>query len=770
MVTVNNTKQTYQFANLSGTPGALTGTVTVPFTVNPGNKKLMLLWVFSGDISVDNSHISSATFSGQNFITQAPAPLYNYGFTGHKIVNPPVGAGTVTINFLYPGSSGGNINIVIACFDNVDQVNHFVEHANWGGTSGSNTTTSNIKDRATYGLPTLNRGFRPVTVGLAVSSQMTAVDHNGDHGQAAFLPGGTGLVVWNTQVSSGSVTTAPNNSGIAQCGSFTGATYHGSYLGVMDQLNSWGSEKIGITGQATPCTPSPIWQLLVPLANATNVNEMFIQEALPEATAITQPATIITNNKATLNGLVNGNGYATNTYIEYGTAPGVYSATTPALPTGSVSANYNQVVTGLIPNTTYYFRVVADNGNGVSYGNELSFATLNTPAVHTTSATSVNPTGATLNGYANNSNNAGNVFFEYGTVPGTYTNTTANQVSNASATNQNFNQILSGLILGQTYYYRARMVITGDSTIYAGVEMSFTPATLPTATTKPESLITNNSAQLNGEVSAGGIPAIYSFEYGTTPAFGSSTPPVAITGATLQNVFFNISGLSQNTTYYYRIKATNANGTQYGLMESFITWGLPTGNTLPTVGGWSTVNIAGFADINDISATAHLEYTQTSGIGYIPMPTVNLSSNQNISNTLLGLNYSTTYYYRIVITNSYGTFASPEASFTTNAMPAIPLSATVTSNGNPTQIGATVCFDFDVTGGTGQGVIYNGQTNNQICEIITQEGRITKTFTICDNDKCITKTITVQSVKPYKQRLRRLNSEPKRQSYNTLNI
>jgi DNA-binding beta-propeller fold protein YncE len=75
--------------------------------------------------------------------------------------------------------------------------------------------------------------------------------------------------------------------------------------------------------------------------------------------------------------------------------------------------------------------------------------------------------------------------------------------------------------------------------------------------------ITDHSAYLAGEVKPRSQSFEYHFEYGTTPALGSSIPvPTAQeTGAQQRVVAQLIEGLAPETTYYLRLIATNAAGT-----------------------------------------------------------------------------------------------------------------------------------------------------------------------------------------------------------------
>lgn len=93
-----------------------------------------------------------------------------------------------------------------------------------------------------------------------------------------------------------------------------------------------------------------------------------------EPDVTTRNATNITTSGAKLNGRVDGNGSSTRAWFEYGTNTNLgYS--TGETSYGSRSRNYDRNISGLYPNTTYYFRAVAENRDGTDYGNILSFRT-----------------------------------------------------------------------------------------------------------------------------------------------------------------------------------------------------------------------------------------------------------------------------------------------------------------------------------------------------------------------------------------------------------
>jgi hypothetical protein len=83
-----------------------------------------------------------------------------------------------------------------------------------------------------------------------------------------------------------------------------------------------------------------------------------------------------------------------------------------------------------------------------------------------------------------------------------------------------------------------------------------------------------SEAKLGALVSPGGIPTSYRFEYGTTTAYGSSTPfPEGSVGEGLEAhaVWASASALAPGSTYHYRVVATSELGTVYGVDQTFTT-------------------------------------------------------------------------------------------------------------------------------------------------------------------------------------------------------
>lgn len=106
--------------------------------------------------------------------------------------------------------------------------------------------------------------------------------------------------------------------------------------------------------------------------------------ALILATLITNDATNITSNSATLGGNITSDGNSTIT--ERGVCYSTSSNPTTSnvkFANGSGSGVFSNNITGLTSNTTYYVRTYAINSQGTAYGNELNFTTISSGTTET---------------------------------------------------------------------------------------------------------------------------------------------------------------------------------------------------------------------------------------------------------------------------------------------------------------------------------------------------------------------------------------------------
>ncbi len=108
---------------------------------------------------------------------------------------------------------------------------------------------------------------------------------------------------------------------------------------------------------------------------------------VPAPVASTAPASAVQATSATLAGTVDPNGFTTTYHFDWGTTA-AYGQRLPAVDAnagaGSSPSPVTQVLTGLAPDTTYHFRVVASNcgscSNGTVAGPDMTFTTAASPA------------------------------------------------------------------------------------------------------------------------------------------------------------------------------------------------------------------------------------------------------------------------------------------------------------------------------------------------------------------------------------------------------
>ncbi|WP_255314420.1 immunoglobulin-like domain-containing protein [Bacillus sp. FJAT-26390] len=109
------------------------------------------------------------------------------------------------------------------------------------------------------------------------------------------------------------------------------------------------------------------------------INNIIIDSAVIPAAAVTNAASAVTKSSAVLSGTVNDNGSNTSVSFDYGLTTS-YGSNLAATVGGTISAGAGNTassltLSGLTPNTTYHYRVKAENGGGIAYGSDQSFTT-----------------------------------------------------------------------------------------------------------------------------------------------------------------------------------------------------------------------------------------------------------------------------------------------------------------------------------------------------------------------------------------------------------
>ncbi len=89
----------------------------------------------------------------------------------------------------------------------------------------------------------------------------------------------------------------------------------------------------------------------------------------------TNAATNVATSSATLNGSLDPHGLPTTVNFQYGTTTSYGSATPMQSQAGNTYRNIAANISGLIPHTTYHFRMVATNSGGTRMGSDRTFIT-----------------------------------------------------------------------------------------------------------------------------------------------------------------------------------------------------------------------------------------------------------------------------------------------------------------------------------------------------------------------------------------------------------
>ncbi|MDB5228153.1 MAG: hypothetical protein JWN78_2346, partial [Bacteroidota bacterium] len=323
----------------------------------------------------------------------------------------------------------------------------------------------------------------------------------------------------------------------------------------------------------TPNTTYYFFVQALTLAGTANGDTLTFFTGIPPYTIRTIPATNVGSVSATLNGLVDKFSTSLNMSFEYGTSPllGSEIPGTPGNVSDTFSHNISAVVSGLQPNTIYYFRIKGTHNSQLYYGDIQTFYTGTVFSVfQTRGTTNILDSSATVSGFLDKFNLPVTLSFEYGTTTNFGQEIFATPMTVNDTLPHNISGYITNLIPGTQYYYRLKGQTTvttfyGDIlTFSSGIGYSF-------FNTLDASNINNTSAQLNANAKHFFSPVTLSFEWGTTPALGNTIAaiPATVNDTLFHNISANLSGLSTDQIYYFRAKAVSGSTSIYGASKQF---------------------------------------------------------------------------------------------------------------------------------------------------------------------------------------------------------
>jgi PKD domain len=332
--------------------------------------------------------------------------------------------------------------------------------------------------------------FQPVPLTFMVAlcnlADSVSVDQCFQH---QITSGRTTIVQFTTDNGvSGNPPHVPVTSGqdyLAKC-SVTGATCSGPVSSAI--TISPGQSTATMTVSVIPNTvqQDPVRWFFLKLVSASNASigwglgtgDIIDDDAANPPIASTGNPSAIGTGQATVAATVNPKGEATTAYVQYGTSTS-YGKQTAAqtLPADGSDHGLSFNVTGLLPGTTYHYRVVAthDATHATGYGDDKTFTTGSPPPPAPTAKTGLaNPVDvhtATIRGVVNPRGTATTAYLQYGKTAAYGLRTVAIDVG-AGGVDKSVTFELTRLAAKTTYHYRVVAAHAG-ATAY-GSDITFT--------------------------------------------------------------------------------------------------------------------------------------------------------------------------------------------------------------------------------------------------------------------------------------------------------
>ena len=391
-------------------------------------------------------------------------------------------------------------------------------------------------------------------------------------------------------------------------------------------------------------------------------------------------ASKVARTSAVLNGTIDGDGEPAKYRFEWGTTEAL-GASTPVVSAGTGEEKASAVLSGLHPSTTYFFRIVGENANGSNVGIIREFTT---PAavegVSTGAVSDLKPTSATLTGSLDPGGIDAHYYFEWGTSVGYGETTPAPPGTDAGSGHEAVaaSAGLGGLQPNTLYHYR--IVAVNELGVTQGEDRHFTTPGPPRIVYEPPSGIGHEEATIHASVDPDQLATSYHFEYGETSAYGTEVPlggGSIPAGEAPVKVSAVLTGLKIGVTYHYRIVASNEAAAPVAGADQTLTTIPPAPIEETYVTGVNASGATLHTAINPLGHDTHFFFQygtescaqQPTACTDVPAaPGADAGAGEaavSESQPITGLKADTTYFFRVLDSNSLGTTQGPQHTFIT---------------------------------------------------------------------------------------------------------
>jgi hypothetical protein len=424
-------------------------------------------------------------------------------------------------------------------------------------------------------------------------------------------------------------------------------------------------------------------------------------------------ATNLTPESETLETSIYPCNLAAHYYFEYGPTE-AYGSKTPesVVPATWGAVTVKTTVSGLQHNVPYHWRVVVRTNNGTVDGGDHEFTIPYNVEVREERASSIAFSEATLSGEVNPVGVEAHYYFEYGTTEAYGSKTAEAGAGSGNTFAEVTAAVVAGLEPGTLYHYRIVASSARGTTVGEDKEFE-TLGGKPVVETLQVFDIGYTEALIRGRVRRKGVTATYHFDYGTTEAYGQQTPEAESERPEEDGEEAVLSGLTPGTLYHYRIVATNSYGTSYGADRTFSTGPEPLVETdAPEAVSYEVAALRGTIDPRGAEINYYFEYGTTEAYGEhtAELTAGSGTTGEQEKQSVSGLAEDSTYHFRIVAKNSYGTTYGSDRTFSTGVKPSVrtgasatidPEGATLNGTINPHGAEVAYYFEYGLTSGYG---------------------------------------------------------------------